>query len=333
MPGGRRSAWAGAVVGSVLLLGACSAGGSPDASTPATDDVVDEATAELDGRLFYSVAEEGDVQSLLLREGGDESVVVEPGVACCVFRISPSGEEVLVLPNSSNHPLVGATVPLTGGDPVPLPELDPTLNGVASAYSPDGTRIAYEGWDDGDPARTGIYTAVAADSTDLVRVTTHEGAGHDVPLDYSPDGSQLLFFRATHDDPDYTDGSLWTVDVDGSGATQLTPDDVRPNWWARWSPDGSRIVFGAERLADSGPIWTIAPDGSDLAVVYEDADGGFAITPAWSPDGSQIVFALDPDNDEYAHPANEVYVIPAEGGEPELVIGGDAFKRWFTWVD
>jgi Tol biopolymer transport system component len=138
-------------------------------------------------------------------------------------------------------------------------------------------------WDDSDPSRTGIYTARASDGGDLSRVTTRPGLLVDVPLDYSPDGRKLLFYRSAHPDPDpHTDGSLWVVGVDGKSARQIN-GTAHPADWARWSPDGRKILFATERLAASGAIWTVWPDGSDLRQLFTDTAGGFPITPTWSP--------------------------------------------------
>ena len=48
---------------------------------------------------------------------------------------------------------------------------DPTLNLGCPVWSPDGSRLAYEGWDETDPARNGIYTLSAVDGSDLRRIT------------------------------------------------------------------------------------------------------------------------------------------------------------------
>ena len=207
------------------------------------------------------------------------------------------------------------------------------MNLVPSAWSPDGTRIAFEGWDDTDPARNGIYTA-RADMSDLVRVTNRPGLPHDSPLDYSPDGTQILFYRAVRAEPDFPidiGGSLWIANVDGTDEHQLDTGDVRPWWTARWSPDGSTIVFTEERLQPTGAIWTVSPDGSNLTKVFEDPDGGFARAPVWSPDGSRIMFYLHPVTDNFEHAANEIYVINADGSQPTLLIGGPTFKTVTEW--
>jgi Tol biopolymer transport system component len=113
--------------------------------------------------------------------------------------------------------LCGCAATPTAGSPT----TDPTLNLVPQAWSSDGTRIAFEGWDDSDPNRTGIYTARRADGADMKRVTTVTGRAHDMPLDYSPDGQKLVFYRAVRAEPDFpidTGGSLCVVNVDGSDA-------------------------------------------------------------------------------------------------------------------
>jgi Tol biopolymer transport system component len=185
-----------------------------------------------------------------------------------------------------------------------------------------------------DPTRAGVYTARASDGGDLRRLTTKSGLPHDMPLDYSPDGTQIVFHRADRAEPDVNidlGGSLWVVNVDGSGLHRLETGVVRPWWQARWSPDGERILFSTERLQPVGALWTIKPDGSSLTKVYEDPDGGFAVGPVWSPDGTQIMFSLDPVNDAFTHPNNKIYVINADGTDPAIVMGGSGFKGVIEW--
>ena len=267
--------------------------------------------------------------------GTDRQLVYEPGEYCCINRISPDRTRILVMPGSDETGAVrGGTLSLDGSEFELLPRPDKTLNLVPSAWSPDGTRIAFEGWDDSDPSRNGIYSALASDLSDLVRITNRPGLPHDSPLDYSPDGTQLVFFRAVRAEPDFPidlGGSLWVVDVDGTDAHELQTGDVRPSWNARWAPDGSRIVFVEERLRATGGIWTIRPDGTELTTVFEDPDGRFARAPVWSPDGSRIMFSLHPTSDNFQHDANEIYVINADGSGLALLIGGPEYKYVSEW--
>jgi Tol biopolymer transport system component len=278
---------------------------------------------------------EGDIHSLYVAnaDGTDERQLTQPGEMCCVNRVSPDRSEILVMPGGKPpSPVTGGVLSMDGTDFTPLSLGDPTLNLVPEAWSPDGTRLAFEAWDDSDTSRTGIYTGTTGEVTDVVRLTSTDGSPHDVALDYSPDGRMLVFYRAAVGEPEFPidiGGSLWVVNVDGTDARRL--DTPPPNWWARWSPDGSTILFASERLQDTGAIWTIRADGSGLTKVFEDPGGGFPIDPVWSPDGTMIMFALDPGNDRFEHPPNVVSVIRADGSDLTTVIDTLDFKSSLEW--
>lgn len=301
-----------------LLLAACAA---PSPST-----------SQLEGRIILS----RDSFAIANADGSDEQELSGPRAYCCMARISPDHTRILTMPGTDDTGAVrGGTLKLDGSTFELLTRPDETLNLVPQAWSPDGTRIAFEGWDNEDPSRTGVYTA-RVDGSDLVRVTMSPGLPHDSVMDYSPDGTQLVIYRAIRAEPDFPidlGGSLWVVNVDGSDAHRLDTGDVAPWWQARWSPDGSRILFATERLQPTGVLWTIKPDGSGLAKVFEDPDGGFAIWPVWSPDGSQIMFALHPTNDPFQHATNTIYAINADGTGLTRVVGGPGYKTvWDWWV-
>jgi hypothetical protein len=314
----------------VIVLAACAA---PLTSTPSKS-APSSASAKamtLDGRIIIN----RDTFFIGHADGTDLQQLADPETYCCQARISPDHTRIITMPGTDTTGAVrGGTLILNGSQFDLFHRPDPTLNLVPQAWSPDGRRIAFEGWDDSDPSRAGVYTARAGDGGDLLRVTTAPGRPHDMPLDFSPDGTLLVFHRAIRVEPDFPvdlGGSLWVVNVDGSDAHELDTGDVAPWWQARWSPDGSRILFGVERLQSTGALWTIKPDGSDLTKVFEDPDGGFAIYPIWSPDGSQIMFALHPINDAFDHVANAIYAINANGSGLTLVVGGSGFKTVWDW--
>ena len=315
----------------VLIVAACQ-GSAPTAtsSLPAATDSASAEPISLEGRILLT---DGGLY-LANADGTDRQLVHEEGAYCCADRISPDRSRILVMPGTDDTGSVrGGTLALDGSDFELLPRPDETLNLVPQAWSPVGERIAFEGWEESDPSRTGIYTA-RSDGTDIVRVTTSPGLPHDSALDFSPDGTQILFYRAVRAEPDFpidTGGSLWVVNVDGSNAHQLDTGDVRPWWTARWSPDGSTIVFTEERLQPTGAIWTVSPDGSNLTKIFEDPGGRFARAPVWSPDGSRIMFYLHPISDNFQHDANAIYVINADGSGPTRLIGGQGFKSVTEW--
>ena len=292
-------------------------------------------TLKLFGRIFFTRAggQYGDETIFSANaDGSEERQLTEEGIYCCP-RVSPDGTRLIVMTDEEqppNGPVTGGTIGTDGSPYVRLQLTDPTLNLVPQGWSPDGTRIMYEGWDDSDPSRNGVYTARFPDGGDLVRLSSVEGV-HDMPLDYSPDGRKIVFYRmAPEPEPDIG-GSLWVVDTDGKNLRQLEISETVPSWWARWSPDGTKILFATARAQASGALWTINVDGSTVTEIFEDAEGRFPITPTWSPDGSQIMFALDPIADAFEHPSNAVYVINSDGPGLTQVLGGNDHKRHMEW--
>ena len=85
----------------------------------------------------------------------------------------------------------------------------------------------------------------------------------------SPDGSQILFLRA-EPDIDPVTGSLYLVNVDGTGLHRITPPGLDVGQQARWSPDGKEIVF-------SGPVpshGTRSGSCSRMGRAAEGSEGG-----------------------------------------------------------
>ena len=158
---------------------------------------------------------------------------------------------------------------------------DPLLNLGCPVWSGDGSRLAYQGWDDTDPTRNGVYSVNAADGSDLQRLTTSPNGGGDVPGDYSADGNQLFFERANEGSDD---GPLMVVGMDGSD-----PHLVAPGMFSglRLSPDGQTIV--AER---HGKLYLISVDGGSVTPLTIRNTTLEAFGPSWSPDGGWIVFSL-----------------------------------------
>ena len=118
------------------------------------------------------------------------------------------------------------------------------------AFSADGSRIAYVST---SPGNAEIYV-MNADGTSPTRLTTEPLA--DGRPTFTPDGQTILFHSAR------TAGKqqIWSINVDGSGLTQLTRDSV--NFAPTVSPDGQTVAYVSLRNK-SYDIWLMARDGSN----------------------------------------------------------------------
>jgi Tol biopolymer transport system component len=206
--------------------------------------------------------------------------------SCAVWF--PDGDRILITNDAAltaTSPLRPAVVAPDGSNLRPLDAVDdPDLNLGCGSVSPDGTRIALEGFGHEDNRRNGIYTVRASDGGDLVRLTS----GLDGPPSYSPDGSQVVFMRTRPGIQPDGAGALFVVDADGGRPVRITP------WGGSfldnaWSPDGRWIVF----QRPYGQLFLVHPDGSGLhRIPLELPQGAGARTASWSPDGGWIVFSI-----------------------------------------
>jgi TolB protein len=232
----------------------------------------------------------------------DTGTVTDLGIVATCARWWPDGSRLFVTDDGhvgGGSPLRPATIAPDGTDFTRLDSaVDPDLNLGCGDVSPDGSRIALEGFGPGATGINGIYTVRSSDGGDLVRLTR----GRDSYPQYSPDG-RLLFFRTKPGITPNGAGALFVMDADGSNARRITP------WGfafleASWSPDGRWIAFEHP----FGELYLVHPDGTDLHPVSVDLPAGSgASSPQWSPDGQWIAFTLQQDQD-----AN-VYIVRPDG--------------------
>ncbi len=140
------------------------------------------------------------------------------------------------------------------------------------AYSPNGRRLAFVRLD-AQGNSDGLFV-VHSDGTHLRQVapagvTCCNGG-------WSPQGNEIVFAR--HVTPD-VHSSLWIVHADGTGMREVPAHPAHgcggpnadPNaggcFDPRWSPDGTRIVFGSGDDALGRNIYTVNRDGSGLVQV------------------------------------------------------------------
>ena len=161
------------------------------------------------------------------------------------------------------------------------------------AFSPDGTKIAFESNRDGNLE---IYV-MKSNGFGVTRLTNSPGS--DTDPSWSPDGSTIVF--SSQRDPN---AELYTVPAGGGTNTRLTntPDGEHS---PAWSPDGSKIVY-ENNGPDGIQIYSIPAAGGTPTRLTQDDTGGRS--PNWTSDGL-IIF----------NRALEIWVMEANGAGARLL--------------
>lgn len=111
---------------------------------------------------------------------------------------------------------------------------------------------------------------------------------------------------------------IWIMNADGTGATNLTPENGNGDYLAAISRDGKMIAYNADLTRESTEVFVMNVDGSNKRRVTKCKGGNFH--PAFSPDGKKIVFHSIRDG------VRQIYVINVDGtGETRL--NNDKFEN------
>jgi transposase len=151
-------------------------------------------------------------------------------------------------------------------------------------WSPDGRQIVFTSERDGN---ADIFL-MNADGSNVRNLTNHP-AGDTEPA-FSPDGTKIAFRSGR------VAGTvkIFVMNLDGSGVTNVSGDCCEPpegggsHFGPFWSPDGTRLVFGAGRfgLADEEPLlWVVNADGSGRRLLTTEVNDA-----RFTRDNSQILY-------------------------------------------
>ncbi len=208
-----------------------------------------------------------------------------------------------------------AEAPLASLEVVPLTVLPGKQ--FAPAFSPDGNQVAFVNYD-GD--NSGIYTVRTGGEKPL-RLT---GYG-DAPT-WSPDGRQIAFLRVSHES-----SSIYVVPALGGTPHQLYTGPIDRTFMGglSWSPNGKTLAF-AQRDPDDVHAWitllSLADYSTRRLTTPSKQDHDFI--PAFSPDGTILAFARGSS----AGVANDLFVVPATGGEPKRLTFDNRAIFGLSWT-
>jgi Tol biopolymer transport system component/DNA-binding winged helix-turn-helix (wHTH) protein len=201
-------------------------------------------------------------------------------------------------------------MPLAG---MPGYEFDP-------AFAPDGTEVAFVQIDEKNPEGSGIYTTLVGGEKPL-RLTT---SMNDCCPAWSPDHRQVAFLRFSRDGV-----GIYVIPALGGTERQLyrVPRPAFPG--LDWSADGKSLAF-SEGDPHTGESWITLfslTDSSTRRLTYPPHEARDE-TPAFSPDGSQVAFVRG----TIAGVANDVFVVPATGGEAKRLTFDNVQTFGVTWA-
>jgi Tol biopolymer transport system component len=318
-------------------------------ANPSAEASVTESPAHAAGRIVYTrwtrlEAGQGDCASefpcfrssiFVSDQDGSNEQEVFPGPYSFVVAASPDGSRIIISRRDSDGDAMYVTD--ASGSEARLLDVDceQQCGDYAFSFSPDGSHLAFVRWvqGDNDDEETVIAIQDLATGAVLELESTRVlnpfldgpcgyfcGPGTNYGPSWSPDGSRLVFSRTgvgtPAEPPPFGGKDLFIVDADGGNFHRLPiPDEVDP-LDARWSPDGSLIVFtsAVDTLAapeiDNGQqlndIYTIRPDGSGLRRLTTDTAEPVGTTepgefgarfPSWTRDG-RIVFTRNAEEGE-----------------------------------
>jgi serine/threonine protein kinase/Tol biopolymer transport system component len=191
------------------------------------------------------------------------------------------------------EPVQLTTGPMNLGDPVP---------------SRDGKRLFVEGWQ--PRAELVRYDAKSGQFAPYLAGISAMG------LDFSRDGQWVAY-------NDFTQGTVWRSQVDGTQKLQLTFPPMQ-TFLPRWSPDGKQLAFFGHPPGEPSHIYVISAAGGTPELICRRETN--LADPNWSPDGKSLVFG----ENVLANQGSAIYVLDMKTRNVSKLPGSDGLfsPRW-----
>ncbi len=241
-----------------------------------------------------------------------------PAAGPCATEAPGSGDgggALIVFWSDSPYPSLWAVRPDGSGRHRIAPNHQ---NAKRPALSPDRRWIAFDGAPPGTPPLIQFHVQlVRVDGTGLRTLAGHGNRQWELDAQWSPNG-RLVSFDRMPAGPDWRHSRVWVIRPDGTGA-----HPVGRGTWARWSPDGTKLVLSATTPNSDGDLFVMNADGTGrhrLLATPENEQPA-----AWSPDGKRILFT------RFGSEGADVYVMDAGGTNVRRLTrarGDDVAATW-----
>jgi Tol biopolymer transport system component len=201
----------------------------------------------------------------------------------------------------------------------------------------DGSTIAFTVSHGSDPARDGQVYVMAADGSDLRKVT-HERYGASEPT-LSPDGSEVAYV-ALRSEPGGSSRNVVVVDTSGLGTPVQVTHERNDVASLAWSSVGDSVLYS---VATSGSPSVGASWGSSKLMKVDVAShesthlaGGKRVSAdfgTWSANGSEIAYMTGHErgDEAYGFDPARIMVMNSDGGDPHLVTTLDQRAFELLW--
>jgi Tol biopolymer transport system component len=278
---------------------------------PSSSEAPSAPAAPEPGRIAFQANRENETSGIYVMDADGSNVVQlvdDPAVHEMSPIWSPTGSLIAYITGSADGSMQGGVfiIDAEGGEPVLV---DDNYAYGSARWSPDGSMLAVGG--DGSERGIGVYHVAEARFEPL----TNDGGTS--PL-WSPDGSRIAYNVAPPND-------IRVVDVVTSETRNLT-DDAWNDSVARWSEDGTQLVFVSDRDTDqskgSSRSWIVSAEGGEPELLGDDPVLAFA---HWlSPDGAWLAY-LHPDG-------SGLHLSRADGSEDQLVHATEPADEGASWA-
>jgi Tol biopolymer transport system component len=236
-----------------------------DQKTMCLQDVFDTVSVSRNGDKLAWDTKSGNAILVSGVDGFDPANASVPPGFNAGPSLSPDGKKIAFLHSPQNDGKYDIWVGSTTASDA---EQDTNTRNVSDvAWSPTGDWLAYvQNWS--DKTLEGQVSLIRPNGND-----SHTLVPGDAP-DWSPDGKKLVYVH---------NGSIWTVNADGTGPQQLIPNGHAP----AWSRDGQMIAFmRAEKCSRN-----ICPERSYIA--FANGTDPHAVGPTY-PSERQVLWLPDP---------------------------------------